>query len=58
MGLTVSPYHTCQADIWANTIAIGDRRESSNPFRCERVVVKFPGSEGYDCNFPLVYKDR
>ena len=56
--LMVSTYHAFQVVICANTIALGDRRESSNPFRWERAVVKFPGPEGYDCNSSLVYKDR
>ena len=41
MGFTDCPYHACQEVTWDKTIAIGNRRDSMNPFRWERVVVNF-----------------
>ena len=48
MGLTNSPYHTCQEVTWSKTIVLGYRRESSDTFIWEGVVVNFLGSEVYD----------
>ena len=58
MGFMDSTSHYCQEVMWAKNIALGDRRESSNTFIRERVVVNFPGSEGYDCKRHWLYKDR
>ena len=54
MGIPYPPYHTYQAVNWEMNIALGDRRDSDNPFSWDRLVVNFPGSEGYNCKHPWV----
>ena len=57
MGLTDSPYHACQAVMWANIVALGDRQSLKNPFVWYEVVVKFTGTTACDCKCPWVYKE-
>ena len=58
MGLTDSPYHSCQAVTWANCIAIRDRLNSNNPFAWDKVVLKLLGTDEYDCHIPWFFKQR
>ena len=39
MGLTDSPYHACQAITWSKITSLGNRRETINPFKWDRVLV-------------------
>ena len=56
--LTDSLYHAFKTVIWANTIALGNRRKPSNPLNWDRVVVNLSGLEGYDRNRPWIYKEH
>ena len=51
-------YHAFQAFKWAKIIDLGIWREPSNLLKWDMEVVNFPGSEGYDCKCPWVYKGR
>ena len=48
MGITGSPYNSCQAETWAKCIAMGYRFNSNNPFAQDNVVLNMPGTEEYD----------
>ena len=56
MGLTDSPYHACQAVTWAKCISTGDRLDPNNPFAWNKVVLKLPGADDYDCHRPWMFK--
>ena len=56
VGLKDSPYHVCQAVMWSKSVALGDRRNLSNPFGWEKVVVNFPVKTAYERQCPWVYK--
>ena len=58
MGLTDSPYHACQAVTWAKGIVMGDSIDSNNTFAWDKMVLKLPGTEGYDCHRPWVFNQR
>ena len=58
MGLIDSPYHSCQAVTWDKCIPIGDRLNRNNPFAWEKLVLKFLGTEEYDCHRTWVLKKR
>lgn len=58
MGLSPAPYGSCQAGARARVIARGDRENTHNVFRWDKVVLNLPGSESYDPSRPWVYKAR
>ena len=58
MGLTDSPYRSLQWMIRLKMEAYGDRRQRSNPFHWEKVVLNLPGSRGYRSDMPWVMKLR
>ena len=58
MGLRDSPYRSIQQLIRLKMDAYGDRRDKTNPFHWERVVLNFPGSEDYRPDLPWVMKVR
>ncbi len=58
MGLRDSPYRSLQMLLIAKTIAYGDRKDRSNPFHWEEVILNLPGSWHYDPTMPWVYKLR
>jgi hypothetical protein len=58
MGLTDSPYRSCQMMTCVKETAFGDRHAQSNPFRWDRVVLNLPYTPEYDSSMPWVYKAR
>ena len=58
MGFSPSPYLATQQLLRAHHFLIGDRRDESNPFHWERIVLNLPGMETYDPRRPRVYKVR
>jgi hypothetical protein len=48
MGLTGSPYTCFQEACRGKRVTLGNRRERSNVFHWERVVVNLPGTWDYD----------
>ena len=53
MGFSPSPYL-----LRAHHFLIGDRRDESNPFHWDRIVLNLPGMETYDPRRTRVYKVR
>lgn len=58
MGLSPSPYASCQIATRLKRLMLGDRSDEQNVFRWDRVVLNLPGSEDYDSSMPWVYKAR
>ena len=58
MGMRDSPYRSMQMMLMAKYLAYGNRNDTTNPFRWERVVLNLPGSKGYDPSLPWVMKVR
>jgi hypothetical protein len=58
MGLRSSPYQAVQAMGVAEEVIRGDRKDPSNVFRWDEVVLNLPGDEDYDPSMPWVYKVR
>jgi hypothetical protein len=54
MGLLCSPYFAIKDTYLGEEIAMGDRMQSGNPLRWERVILNLPGSPAYDPTFPWV----
>jgi hypothetical protein len=57
-GLKSSPYQAVQAVLVAKEYVMGDRRDSNNAFRWDKVRLNLPGSVGYDPSLPWVSKIR
>jgi hypothetical protein len=58
MGLRPSPYQAIQGLLWAEEVILGDRRDSGNVFRWDRVHLNLPGSIDYDPTKSWVRKLR
>eukprot|EP00956_Cyclotella_meneghiniana_P024771 scaffold50352_cov40-Cyclotella_meneghiniana.AAC.1 len=58
MGLRDSPGRSGQMMILAKELAYGRRKDVSNPFQWDKVVLNLPGSEHYDPRLPWVFKLR
>eukprot|EP00956_Cyclotella_meneghiniana_P004556 scaffold5607_cov45-Cyclotella_meneghiniana.AAC.4 len=58
MGLRDSPGRSGQMMVIAKEMAYGDRRDPSNPFQWERVVLNLPGNPKRNPKLPWVYKLR
>ena len=58
MGFTNSPYVAVQGITVAEEVFMGDRRDRTNVFRWDEVVLNLPGSAGYQPNKPWVCKIR
>ena len=58
MGLRDSPYRSIQMLIRLKFEAYGDRRDRTNPFHWERVLLNLPGSSDYRPDLPWVMKVR
>jgi hypothetical protein len=58
MGLTSSPYQACQGMGFAEEVIHGDRLDSNNIFRWDRVRLNLPGSQAYNPSKPWVSKVR
>ena len=56
MGMKPSPFMTIRLLMWMMEIVIGDRKEKTNPFRWDHVVLNLPGTANYDPSMPRVYK--
>ena len=56
MGMRPSPFVTIRLLMWMMEIVVGDRKEPSNPFRWDYIVLNLPGSKKYDPTKPRVYK--
>ena len=55
-GIIDFPYHACQAMTWDKCISTRYRLGANNPFSWEKVVLKLPETEEYDCQRPWVFK--
>ena len=58
MGLSPSPYASCQQGTRAKRLMLGCRHDPRNVFRWDRVVLNLPGCPEYDPSKPWVYKAR
>jgi len=58
MGLSPSPYASCQMGTRLKRLMLGDRHDKENVFRWDQVVLNLPGSADYDPTKPWVYKSR
>ena len=58
MGMRDSPYRSLQMMIMAKFVAYGNRKDKTNPFRWETVVLNLPGDPAYDPSLPWVMKVR
>jgi hypothetical protein len=58
MGLRDSPYRSLQWQVRLKLVAYGDRKNVTNPFHWDRVVLNLPGSPGYRADLPWVMKIR
>jgi hypothetical protein len=58
MGLKSSPYQAVQALSFAEEIIRGDRHESENIFRWDKVRRNLPGSDNYNPGLPWISKVR
>ena len=58
MGMRDSPYRSLQMLLMAKYIAYGNRKDRSNPFHWERVVLNLPGTRCYNPKLPWVMKVR
>jgi len=58
MGLSPSPYASCQMGTRLKRLMLGDPDDPTNVFRWDRVVLNLPGSDDYDPSKPWVYKAR
>jgi hypothetical protein len=58
MGLRSSPYQAVQGVAYAEEEVRGDRKQSTNVFRWDRVILNLPGSEDYNPARPWVFKVR
>eukprot|EP00956_Cyclotella_meneghiniana_P020426 scaffold36140_cov54-Cyclotella_meneghiniana.AAC.1 len=58
MGLRDSPGRSGQMMVIAKEMAYGDRKDPSNPFQWERVVLNLPGNPNRNPKLPWVYKLR
>jgi len=58
MGMTDSPYRSIQLMLIAKYEAYGDRKDQTNPFHWERIVMNLPGTWSYEPNLPWVFKVR
>ena len=56
MGMKPSPYNSVRYYYWAEEFAIGDLRDSTNPFGFDEVVLNLPGMESYDPSKPKLLK--
>jgi hypothetical protein len=56
MGVRSSPFNCVKAYLWSEDIIKGNPRDKVNPFKWDRVILNFPGSEGYDPSRPWIYK--
>ncbi len=48
MGLQTSPYQAIQGMLWAKELIMGDRSDSDNIFRWDRLELNIPGMATYD----------
>ena len=58
MGYRYSPYSTTRDVKRQEPFLKGDRKDKSNIFRWERVIINLPGDNNYDPTKPRVYKVR
>ena len=58
MGLRDSPYRSLQWQVRLKLEVYGNRRDLSNPFHWDHVVLNLPGSRGYRADLPWVMKIR
>jgi len=58
MGLRDSPYRSLQWQVRLKLEVYGHRRDLSNPFHWDHVVLNLPGSHGYRADLPWVRKIR
>ena len=56
MGMRPSPWVTIRLLMWMMEVVVGDRKETSNPFRWDCIRLNLPGDENYDSTMPRVYK--
>lgn len=55
MGVRSSPFNCVRAYLLSEDIIKGDRREESNPFWWDTVILNLPGTREYDPGKPWVY---
>lgn len=58
MGLSPSPYASCQMSTRLKRLMLGDPTDRTNVYRWDHVVLNLPGNEDYDASMPWVYKAR
>eukprot|EP00978_Attheya_sp_CCMP212_P016480 scaffold43205_cov34-Attheya_sp.AAC.2 len=58
MGLRPSPYNATQGMAEAEDVIRGDKRNASNPYRWDRVLLNLPGRMSYDPKLPWIAKVR
>ena len=58
MGLRPSPYAAVKGALIARRLIMGDRKDRSNPFRWNRVVLNQPGDEDYQGSLPWIMQVR
>ena len=58
MGLTTSPYASCQAALRAKQIVIGDRKDHDNAYQWEKLLLNLPFAEDYVATLPRIRKVR
>jgi hypothetical protein len=56
MGFTFSPYSSCKFFGWTVDIIYGDRWDSSNPYRWNKMSINFPGDPSYNPGQPRLCK--
>jgi len=58
MGLRPSPYAAVKGALIARRLILGNRKDPTNPFRWERVVLNQPGDEDYQAKLPWIMQVR
>ena len=56
MGLVLSPYAVIQGLLWARGVVRGDRSDSYNPFRWDKIRLNLPGDPSYPPKIPWMSK--